>query len=283
MDGGEKPKRYLEVWLGFESALAWGQAIEEPDRATALMYYRAELEAGGRPTALGALAASRYLTDYLSGQRWHAIGHAIAYENATWQEVGDALGVSRQAAHRGFFATLERQERLAKASGSTDSIIQLAHLRKAVQQREVTSPETQFTHRRIAYEAITLDGVDEYWPDLDPSDRPTEAEAIGILAYWLKANPMAWTAIYDPHSFMLEIEAGDDNPLSDAISDEELTMARNDLNDRLGEIATEHQAAVADDRWQDATYLLNESSNLLNHQDQLLAEHFRRLGTSESQ
>jgi hypothetical protein len=64
-------------------------------------------------TGLDALRASRRVVDLLTGARWHMMRQARE-EGASWTEVGQALGMSKQAAYDFYRRRVGHQERYAR-------------------------------------------------------------------------------------------------------------------------------------------------------------------------
>jgi DNA-directed RNA polymerase specialized sigma24 family protein len=62
------------------------------------------------PSALEALAASRQLVKLLEGRRWYVVAEARS-QGASWQQIADALGITRQSAHAAYRDALERMKR----------------------------------------------------------------------------------------------------------------------------------------------------------------------------
>jgi hypothetical protein len=58
---------------------------------------------------LDALRASRRVVELLTGARWHMMRQARE-EGASWSDIGQALGMSRQAAHDFYRRKIEQQE-----------------------------------------------------------------------------------------------------------------------------------------------------------------------------
>jgi hypothetical protein len=61
---------------------------------------------------LDMLRASRRLVDLLTGRRWYVIQGARE-AGASWTEIGDALGISKQAAQQFYQRKIEAQEKYA--------------------------------------------------------------------------------------------------------------------------------------------------------------------------
>jgi hypothetical protein len=60
-------------------------------------------------TGLDALRASRRVVELLTGARWHMMRQARE-EGASWNDIGQALGMTRQAAHDFYRRKIEQQE-----------------------------------------------------------------------------------------------------------------------------------------------------------------------------
>lgn len=58
---------------------------------------------------LDALRASRRVVELLTGARWHMMRQARE-EGASWSDIGQALGMTRQAAHDFYRRRIEQQE-----------------------------------------------------------------------------------------------------------------------------------------------------------------------------
>lgn len=63
-------------------------------------------------TALEALAAGRVLTQQLQGSRWWMAAEARK-QGGSWRDIGEALGMSKQAAWEGFRKYAEEHETFA--------------------------------------------------------------------------------------------------------------------------------------------------------------------------
>jgi hypothetical protein len=60
-------------------------------------------------SGIDALRASRRVVDLLTGARWHMMRQARE-EGASWNDIGQALGMSRQAAHDFYRRKIDQQE-----------------------------------------------------------------------------------------------------------------------------------------------------------------------------
>src|SRR3954447_6384677 len=86
---------------GIEQGRASGRSVEELVGAPAKLPGVAGLD---------ALRASRRVVELLTGARWHMMRQARE-EGASWSDIGQALGMTRQAAHDFYRRRIEPQER----------------------------------------------------------------------------------------------------------------------------------------------------------------------------
>jgi hypothetical protein len=96
----------LNTWQMFGSRLTWATEIEKgADRAGA------EQALGDLPhiTALDALRANAHLVGLLAGRRWYVM-QAAREAGATWDEIGEALGMSRQGAYDSYRRKIRQRE-----------------------------------------------------------------------------------------------------------------------------------------------------------------------------
>jgi hypothetical protein len=61
------------------------------------------------PSPLEALEANRQLVRLLEGRRWYVVAEARS-QGARWQQIADALGITRQSAHAAYRDALERMK-----------------------------------------------------------------------------------------------------------------------------------------------------------------------------
>jgi hypothetical protein len=66
-------------------------------------------------TGVDALRASRRVVELLTGARWHMMRQARE-EGASWNDIGQALGMTRQAAHDFYRRKIDQQEHDAPES-----------------------------------------------------------------------------------------------------------------------------------------------------------------------
>jgi hypothetical protein len=83
---------------------------------------------------LDALRTSRQVVELLTGARWHMMRQARE-EGASWSDIGQALGMTRQAAHDFYRRKIEQQER---HPGRHDTARSRAVLDKAELDEETT-------------------------------------------------------------------------------------------------------------------------------------------------
>lgn len=103
-----------EVWRTQAERSAWQDGIARlhRDGREEHLVRSAEQALAELPevTALQALQANRRLVELLTGRRWIAMRSARE-QGATWEQIGEALGMSRQAAHEWYGKKIEAQER----------------------------------------------------------------------------------------------------------------------------------------------------------------------------
>lgn len=88
-------KELYRLWETYGARMAWTHALERGANADIVAGVIAELP---DVTAVDALEANRRLIDLLTGQRWFVMRDARE-AGATWDEIGTALGMSRQGAY----------------------------------------------------------------------------------------------------------------------------------------------------------------------------------------
>ena len=81
----------------------------KPESAALAEKKLAELEGA---TALDALAANAKLVAFMTGWRWLAIKSARE-DGATWEQIGEALGTTKQGAQVAYRRAIEAQEKYA--------------------------------------------------------------------------------------------------------------------------------------------------------------------------
>lgn len=93
------------LWDAYGARLTWARALEKGADADIVAGAVAELP---DVTAVDALEANRRLIDLLTGRRWYVM-QAAREAGATWDDIGTALGMSRQGAHDWYRRTIEKQ------------------------------------------------------------------------------------------------------------------------------------------------------------------------------
>ena len=87
-----------EIWNKFGARLMWTAALEDTQTEAERQAVQQKLGELPDVTALEALRANAQLVDLLVGRRWYVM-QAAREEGATWDEIGSALGMTRQGAH----------------------------------------------------------------------------------------------------------------------------------------------------------------------------------------
>lgn len=97
----------LNIWQMFGSRLTWAtESKMGVDRAVAAEQTLADLP---HVTALEALRANAHLVGLLTGRRWYVM-QAAREAGATWDEIGEALGMSRQGAYDWYRRKISHRE-----------------------------------------------------------------------------------------------------------------------------------------------------------------------------
>ncbi|MFI6031623.1 hypothetical protein [Amycolatopsis magusensis] len=108
-------REYWQLWRLYHERRTTGQAFElgtaQGIDPAMLDTWSRELEQLPAMSALQALQANRRLVDLLTGRRWTVMREARE-AGATWTEIGEALGMSKQGAHDWYKRQIETQERL---------------------------------------------------------------------------------------------------------------------------------------------------------------------------
>lgn len=112
----------IRVWDLYHERQMWQQVIAKnagadgnPDRLVTAHRVLTELP---EVTATQALAANAMLVDLLVGRRWYVMRDAREAQ-ASWTEIGDALGISRQGAYDFYRRAVEDQEKYAPQPSTT--------------------------------------------------------------------------------------------------------------------------------------------------------------------
>jgi hypothetical protein len=100
----------IRSWEDFNSGETWREvAAKNPgsSHAAAAARVLAQLP---EVTALDALRANAKAVDLLTGRRWYVMKSARE-AGATWAQIGEALGMTKQAAHDFYRRKIEEQEK----------------------------------------------------------------------------------------------------------------------------------------------------------------------------
>ena len=108
LESGDVPD-LIRIWNDFNSVETW-RDIAAKNRGT----QHAATAAGAlaqlpEVTALDALRANARAVDLLTGRRWYVMKSARE-DGATWAQIGEALGMTKQAAHDFYRRKIEEQE-----------------------------------------------------------------------------------------------------------------------------------------------------------------------------
>ena len=104
--------RLLELWNAAADRQMWTKVLTESSGAgneQAAEAARTALAELGDISALDSLRANLKIVTLLTGWRWIVMQQARE-EGATWDQIGDALGMTRQAAWEWFRRHIEEQE-----------------------------------------------------------------------------------------------------------------------------------------------------------------------------
>lgn len=99
----------LKVWEDFNSGETWREvsATGSDQAREGATHFLAEIS---EVAALEALRANAKAVELLTGRRWYVMKSARE-AGATWAQIGDALGITKQAAHDFYSRKIEEQER----------------------------------------------------------------------------------------------------------------------------------------------------------------------------
>jgi hypothetical protein len=104
-------EQLLGIWTSHQR-VAWMTPQGAPEAAEVI--HRQVSDAGNveqrQVSALNALRANTELVDLLTGRRWMVIQDARE-AGATWEQIGQALGMSRHAARNWYKRKIRAQER----------------------------------------------------------------------------------------------------------------------------------------------------------------------------
>ena len=97
---------FLEVWSNYEQRATWVRVIAQNGDKDVALHALSELP---ETTALDALKANRAAADLLVGRRWYVMQEARE-AGATWEAIGDALGITKQGAQDYYLRKIDKQK-----------------------------------------------------------------------------------------------------------------------------------------------------------------------------
>ena len=107
----ETTRDFLARWDAWGDRGLWRKVLADPDAKpeakTLAARKLAELESA---SGLDALAANAELVKLLKGWQWLAIKSARE-DGATWEQIGEVLGISKQGALNAYTRAIEHQEK----------------------------------------------------------------------------------------------------------------------------------------------------------------------------
>src|SRR4051794_19857431 len=101
-----------QLWDAFGSRVTWQDVLERSKDEKSRTLAEQTLEELPAVTAIEALEANAQLVDLLIGRRWYVM-QAAREAGATWDEIGEALGMSRQGAYDWYQRKIANQARYA--------------------------------------------------------------------------------------------------------------------------------------------------------------------------
>lgn len=99
---------YLGIWSTYQERAMWGRVITMGGNEDIALRALSELP---EASALDAIKANRAAVDLLVGRRWYVMEEARE-AGATWEVIGDALGITKQGAQDYYRRQIEKQETL---------------------------------------------------------------------------------------------------------------------------------------------------------------------------
>lgn len=99
----------IGVWDDFNSAETWREVAAKTAGTEHAVTSARALAQLPEVTALDALRANVRAVDLLTARRWYVMKSARE-AGATWSQIGEALGITKQAAHDFYRRKIEEQE-----------------------------------------------------------------------------------------------------------------------------------------------------------------------------
>lgn len=108
-----------QTWTEFGARLTWQRILDKPHNDSAKQAAQSTLSKLPDITPIEALHANAELVDLLIGQRWYVM-QAAREAGATWDEIGQTLGMSRQGAYDWYKRAIAKQEQYVPDFHDTD-------------------------------------------------------------------------------------------------------------------------------------------------------------------
>jgi hypothetical protein len=105
MTGRADEQGYFDTWDAYNLRLTWERDIENGGDRT--------VDRLPAVSPLDALAANRRLVDLLTLRRWYVM-QAAREAGATWEQIGSALGMSKQGAYDWYKKAIAAEKQLVK-------------------------------------------------------------------------------------------------------------------------------------------------------------------------
>jgi hypothetical protein len=105
-------QKLWKQWDAFGSRLTWEKVLEQAGSENSRQVAQQALGELPVITAVEALAANTQLVELLVGRRWYVM-QAAREAGATWDDIGEALGMSRQGAYDWYRRKIADQARYA--------------------------------------------------------------------------------------------------------------------------------------------------------------------------
>lgn len=109
LEGGDVPD-VIRVWEDFNRGESWREVAAKSQDTQHAATAAGALAQLPEVTALEALRANARAVDLLTGRRWYVMKSARE-AGATWAQIGEALGMTKQAAHDFYRRKIEEQEK----------------------------------------------------------------------------------------------------------------------------------------------------------------------------
>jgi hypothetical protein len=109
LESGDVPD-LIRIWNDFNSGETWREVAAKNRGNSHAATAAGALAQLPEVTALDALRANARAVDLLTGRRWYVMKSARE-AGATWAQIGEALGMTKQAAHDFYRRKIEEQEK----------------------------------------------------------------------------------------------------------------------------------------------------------------------------